>query len=154
MSASFFSFFSFFKIFKFPNNFTPRFFSSLNFLNLTNSSLSIVFIFILFSFAGIPPLAGFFAKFFVLYSAISFHFFILVFTLLIFNCIACFYYINLIRKNYFISINFSYLPVVFVFNQKFNAILLICLAFFILLICLDFDIIFLFSNLLISTLLN
>nr|YP_010619996.1 NADH dehydrogenase subunit 2 [Tayloriella tenebrosa]WAX04009.1 NADH dehydrogenase subunit 2 [Tayloriella tenebrosa] len=154
MSSAFFGFFAIFSNFKFPNNFTPRFFNSLMFLNFTNQPLAILFTIILFSFAGIPPLSGFFAKFFVLYSAVSSSFFFLVFSLLLFNCISCFYYINLIKKNYFISIEFSYLPVV---NSTAKIETLLVFNFLVALISflfLDFDSIFLFSNLLRSAFLN
>ncbi len=151
MTSSFFSFFNTFNNFLFPITFTPRFFNSLNSLNITNPILSILFSLILFSFAGIPPLAGFFAKFFVFYSAISTKFYYLLFIILFFNCISCFYYINLIKRSYFDNLKFKYLPVV-ISSSKTNSIILIWSSFFILLICFDFEVIFLFSNLMCSAL--
>nr|YP_010620203.1 NADH dehydrogenase subunit 2 [Dipterosiphonia australica]WAX04239.1 NADH dehydrogenase subunit 2 [Dipterosiphonia australica] len=148
MTCTFFSFFSFITIFKFPNNFNPRFFYSLKFLSLINPPLAGFFSIVLFSFAGIPPLAGFFSKFFVIYSAISSHFFFLVLALLLLNCISCFYYIRLIRKNYFNQIEFSYLPVIYSTKQNNNSFILSSLSVFLILLIFDFDFIFLFANLL------
>nr|YP_010620226.1 NADH dehydrogenase subunit 2 [Dictyomenia sonderi]WAX04262.1 NADH dehydrogenase subunit 2 [Dictyomenia sonderi] len=154
MSSSFFAFFAVFSNFKFPISFTPRFFNSLTFLNLTNQTLAILFTFVIFSFAGIPPLAGFFAKFFVLYSAISSSFFFLVFSLLLLNCISCFYYINIVKKNYFATINSTYLPIVNS-NAKFETLTSLNLLIFItIFFFLDFNSFFLFSNLLHSAFLN
>nr|YP_010620042.1 NADH dehydrogenase subunit 2 [Symphyocladia marchantioides]WAX04055.1 NADH dehydrogenase subunit 2 [Symphyocladia marchantioides] len=154
MSSSFFGFFAIFTKFNFPISFTPRFLNSLIFLKFTNQPLAILFTFILFSFAGIPPLAGFFAKFFVLYSGISASLFFLVLSLLLLNCISCFYYINLIRKNYFYSLNFSYLPVINSSAKIETLVVFNILIFLILFFVLEFDSIFLFSNLLRSTFLN
>nr|YP_010619973.1 NADH dehydrogenase subunit 2 [Xiphosiphonia pinnulata]WAX03986.1 NADH dehydrogenase subunit 2 [Xiphosiphonia pinnulata] len=154
MSSSFFAFFSILKNFKFPNNFTLRFLNSLIFLNLTNPSLAVLFTIILFSFAGIPPLAGFFAKYFILYSAISSSFYFLVVSILILNCISCFYYINLIKKNYFHPINFAYLPIVNSLAKAETLIIFIILLFLIMFFIVEFDSIFLFSNLLRSAFLN
>nr|YP_010620249.1 NADH dehydrogenase subunit 2 [Deltalsia parasitica]WAX04285.1 NADH dehydrogenase subunit 2 [Deltalsia parasitica] len=154
MSSAFFCFFSIFTNFKFPTNVIIRFFNSLMFLNFTNKPLAILFTIILFSFAGIPPLAGFFTKFFVFYTAISSSFFFLVFSLLILNCISCFYYINLIRKNYFNTINFSYLPIVNSFSKLETLVTFNILIFLMLFFVFEFDGIFLFSDLLRSALLT
>nr|YP_010620019.1 NADH dehydrogenase subunit 2 [Symphyocladiella dendroidea]WAX04032.1 NADH dehydrogenase subunit 2 [Symphyocladiella dendroidea] len=154
MSSAFFAFFSIFTKFKFPISFTPRFLNSLIFLNFTNQPLAILFTIILFSFAGIPPLAGFFAKFFIFYSAISSSLFFLIFSLLLLNCISCFYYISLIKKNYFHTINFSYLPIINSSAKIETLIVFNILIFLILFFILEFDSIFLFSNLLRSTFLN
>nr|YP_010620134.1 NADH dehydrogenase subunit 2 [Melanothamnus gigas]WAX04170.1 NADH dehydrogenase subunit 2 [Melanothamnus gigas] len=152
MSSQFFSFFSFFKKFQFPKIISPRFFNSLTFLNITNPLLAICFTLSLFSFAGIPPLAGFFSKFFVFYSAISSQFFFLSISLLGLNCISCFYYINLIKKNYFNDLSTSYLSVMYAPAQNTNLWILSSFSFLILF--LDFDFVLLFSNLMCSTFLN
>nr|YP_010620272.1 NADH dehydrogenase subunit 2 [Amplisiphonia pacifica]WAX04308.1 NADH dehydrogenase subunit 2 [Amplisiphonia pacifica] len=154
MSSAFFAFFAIFTNFKFPNSFTPRFLNSLIFLNFTNKPLAFLFSIILFSFAGIPPLAGFFAKYFVLYSAISTSFYFLVFSLLLLNCISCFYYINIIKKNYFTTNNFCYLPIVNSSAKIETVIVFNFLLFSILLFSLEFESVFLFSDLLRSAFLN
>nr|YP_011017765.1 NADH dehydrogenase subunit 2 [Polysiphonia morrowii]WQF69611.1 NADH dehydrogenase subunit 2 [Polysiphonia morrowii] len=154
MTSSFFSFFSLIKFFKFPNFKNPRFLNSLNSLNLTNPTLAILFSIILFSFAGIPPLAGFFAKFFVLYSAIDTGLFFLTFFLLFLNCVSTFYYINLIKKNYFNKIDSIYLPICVSNISVTNTITLSVLIFILILAITDLNFIFLFSNLMLSAFLN
>lgn len=147
LTSSFFSFFNAFNFYKFPNFVNPRFLNALNALNATNPLMALVFLVILFSFAGIPPLVGFFSKYFVLYSAISEGFLILTFLILFLNCISGFYYVNLIKKTYFNNIDTIYLPI---HNLKFsetNLTLLSIFTFFFLLLSINFDFIFLFSNL-------
>ena len=154
MTSSFFSFFCLLKFVEFPNIKNPRFFTSLNFLNYSNPVLAIIFSFILFSFAGVPPLGGFFAKFFVIYSAINSNLFLLTSIILLLNCISSFYYINLIRKNYFNKIDSIYLPVYYSPDMNNNSILVSILFFLIVLIFADFNFIFLFSNLMLSSFSN
>lgn len=154
MSISFFSFFHSFKFLEFPNLMNPRFFDSLNSLNLMNPTLTIVFAFILFSFAGIPPFAGFFSKFFVLYSVIQSNLFFLVFFILLLNCVGTFYYINLIKKSYFTKIDSIYLPICVSNNSQSNSVVLNSSVIVLLITFIDFDFIFLISNLMIQTFLN
>lgn len=101
MTVAFFSFFSFFntkKVNKIKNN---RYLNSLNFLSVINPAASVSITIIFFSMAGIPPLIGFFIKFFVLFSVISNKFIGIAVAILVFNCVACFYYIKFIRMIYF-----------------------------------------------------
>jgi len=56
---------------------------------------------LMFSMAGIPPLAGFFAKFYVLYAAIQEDLIWLAVFGVIASVIAAFYYINLVKIIYF-----------------------------------------------------
>lgn len=60
-------------------------------------SLSIL----LFSLSGIPPLSGFFSKFFVLVSLISSNFFFLSFWLIMFSILSLFYYLRIIKFLFF-----------------------------------------------------
>lgn len=66
----------------------------------TPNSLKFIFILILslFSMAGIPPLNGFFAKFFLFYEAYDNSFFLLVITGMATSLISSFYYLNIINK--------------------------------------------------------
>jgi NADH-quinone oxidoreductase subunit N len=57
----------------------------------------------LFSIAGVPPLAGFFSKFFVLLSAISNSYFFTCFIIIFISSAACFYYIRLIKIFFFVK---------------------------------------------------
>lgn len=154
MTSSFFSFFNLLKFSEFPNLRSPRFLNSLNSLNLINPTLAILFSIILFSFAGIPPLAGFFSKFFVLYSAVDAGLFFLTFFLLFLNCVSTFYYINLIKKNYFNKIDSIYLPICVNNISATNTIMLSVLIFILILAVVDLNFIFLFSNLMLSAFLN
>lgn len=154
MSSSFFSFFNSFKFLEFPNFRGSRFFDSLNSLNLMNPSLAIIFTFILFSFAGIPPFAGFFAKFFVLYSAIQSNLFFLVFFILLLNCVGTFYYINLIKKNHFSKTNLIYLPICVPNYSETNSVILGALSIALVFTFADFNFIFSISNLMLDAFLN
>lgn len=56
---------------------------------------------LMFSMIGIPPMAGFFGKYYILYNALSNHEYALVFFLLIGSVISSFYYLNIIKYMYF-----------------------------------------------------
>lgn len=79
------------------NSSIARYLSDLKMLLKTNSLLAISLITMLFSIAGIPPLAGFFAKFYVLFSALNSGFYILFVVSLLFSCFSCFYYLRIIK---------------------------------------------------------
>merc|ERR1712078_270116 len=55
-----------------------------------NKMLTIIFVFTLFSMMGIPPFAGFFSKFFIIYSAVNGGYFGLAFFCYSFKCYKCF----------------------------------------------------------------
>ena len=63
--------------------------------------LSLSFLIILFSLAGIPPLAGFFAKFYVFKSVIDQSMYFLAIVGLLSSVIAAFYYLRIIKIIYF-----------------------------------------------------
>ncbi|MBS0236134.1 MAG: NADH-quinone oxidoreductase subunit N [Proteobacteria bacterium] len=56
---------------------------------------------IMFSMAGIPPLAGFFAKFYVLYAAVKQEWYFLALTAVLASVIAAYYYLYIIKVMYF-----------------------------------------------------
>ena len=56
---------------------------------------------LMFSFAGIPPMAGFFAKFYVLLEAIKAEMYILSSIAIICSVVACFYYLRIVKTMYF-----------------------------------------------------
>jgi NADH:ubiquinone oxidoreductase subunit 2 (subunit N) len=70
---------------------------------LKNSIFTIAFALALFSVAGIPPLAGFFSKFFILLSVIGNKYYFTSILIIILSTIGCFYYIRLIKIFYFIN---------------------------------------------------
>lgn len=63
--------------------------SELNTLMKTNRQLAASFAITLFSMAGIPPLAGFFGKYFILFSALNTQFYLLAFTGALLTVISC-----------------------------------------------------------------
>ncbi len=70
-------------------------------LSRTNPVLAFVFAMLLFSLAGIPPLAGFFAKFYVFLAAIKAGLFTLSVIGVVTSVIGAFYYLNIVKVMYF-----------------------------------------------------
>jgi len=68
-----------------------------NGLYRTNPNLSLVMMLALFSLAGIPPIAGFFGKFFLFAAAASKGYYLLVFLAVVNVTISLFYYLLVIR---------------------------------------------------------
>ena len=63
--------------------------------------LALSFLIILFSLAGIPPLAGFFAKFYIFMAVIQEEMYFLAIVGLLATVIAAFYYLRIIKIIYF-----------------------------------------------------
>ena len=63
--------------------------------------MSLGLMIILFSLAGIPPLAGFFAKFYIFMSVIESEMYILAIVGLVTTVVSAFYYIRIIKVMYF-----------------------------------------------------
>nr|YP_011003672.1 NADH dehydrogenase subunit 2 [Gracilaria eucheumatoides]WPS66074.1 NADH dehydrogenase subunit 2 [Gracilaria eucheumatoides] len=89
------------KIHSYPAFYQVRYLSELNGLAKYNPFLALVVTILLFSMAGIPPMAGFFSKLFVLLIALQVNSFGISLSAIIISCIACFYYIRLIKGMYF-----------------------------------------------------
>src|SRR5437764_1398177 len=70
-------------------------------LSRTNPLLAFVFAMLLFSLAGIPPLAGFFAKFYVFVAAIKAGLFTLAVIGMLASVVGAFYYLTIIKVMYF-----------------------------------------------------
>tara|TARA_B100001741_G_scaffold285587_1_gene261875 strand:- start:591 stop:1787 length:1197 start_codon:yes stop_codon:yes gene_type:complete len=70
-------------------------------LSINHPILSISFLVVLFSLAGIPPLAGFFAKFYIFMAVIEQSMYFLAIVGLLSTVIAAFYYLRLIKIIYF-----------------------------------------------------
>lgn len=70
-------------------------------LSRTNPVLAFLFAMFLFSLAGIPPLAGFFAKFYVFLAAINAGLFTLAVIGVLTSVVGAFYYLAVIRTMYF-----------------------------------------------------
>jgi NADH-quinone oxidoreductase subunit N len=100
-------------------------------LSKNHPVLSLSLLVILFSLAGIPPLAGFFAKFYVFMSVIEQSMYFLAIVGLLSTVIAAFYYLRIIKVIYFDKEREKY-------DTDHNAWLKISLAFSTLLILLYF----------------
>jgi NADH-quinone oxidoreductase subunit N len=70
-------------------------------LSRTNPLLAFCFAMLLFSLAGIPPLAGFFAKFYVFIAAIKAGLFTLAVVGVLASVVGCYYYLTIIKVMYF-----------------------------------------------------
>ena len=75
--------------------------SDLSGLSKNHPILAFGFLIILFSLAGIPPLAGFFAKFYIFMAVIKVEMFTLAIIGLITTVISAFYYLRIIKIIYF-----------------------------------------------------
>lgn len=75
--------------------------SDLNSLYKNNPILAIMLSISLFSMAGIPPLAGFFSKFYLFFAAIENSSYILLFVGILTSVVSAFYYIRIIKIIYF-----------------------------------------------------
>jgi NADH-quinone oxidoreductase subunit N len=72
-----------------------------SFLKKWNIVLAITFSFMLFSVAGIPPFAGFYSKLGVLLVLLLQEQVLLALIVVIFSCIACYFYVRLIKILFF-----------------------------------------------------
>ena len=70
-------------------------------LNQRNPWLAFMMLLLMFSFAGIPPTVGFFAKFFILKSIIDIGYLWLAAVALFFAILGAFYYIRIVKVMYF-----------------------------------------------------
>ena len=75
--------------------------SDLSGLAQTHPSMAFAISVILFSMAGIPPLAGFFAKFYIFLAAIDAGFYLLAIFGVIASAVAAFYYLRIVKIIYF-----------------------------------------------------
>jgi len=75
--------------------------SQLSGLRFTSNSKSISMLVFFFSLAGIPPFAGFFAKFFILSASINDGFIFLSIIAVLSSVIAAFYYLTIIKNMFF-----------------------------------------------------
>jgi NADH-quinone oxidoreductase subunit N len=108
-------------------------------LSKTNPYIAVAVAIFLFSIAGIPPFAGFLAKFVVFKQAIMSKFYTLAVIGVVASVVACFYYLRIIKFMYFDNLKQGYLKLV---NDNINITLKILIIFctgFTLLLFLFFD---------------
>tara|TARA_B100001029_G_C14884037_1_gene351599 strand:- start:179 stop:769 length:591 start_codon:yes stop_codon:yes gene_type:complete len=77
-------------------------------ISKNNPILSLAFLIVLFSLAGIPPLAGFFAKFYIFMAVIDQSMYFLAIIGLLSTVISAFYYLRIIKVIYFDSERLKY----------------------------------------------
>jgi NADH-quinone oxidoreductase subunit N len=70
-------------------------------LSRTNPVLAMTFVLVLFSIAGIPPLAGFLSKYLILLELVNNSFYVLALIAVLCSAIAGFYYLRIIRWMFF-----------------------------------------------------
>jgi NADH-quinone oxidoreductase subunit N len=79
----------------------PKYLINLAALGSKNYIFSVTFGLIVLAIAGIPPLAGFFSKFFILLALIGAKYYFVSFIVITFSSVACFYYIRLLKIVFF-----------------------------------------------------
>jgi NADH-quinone oxidoreductase subunit N len=79
----------------------------LNLFSKNNFCLSVIIAITMCSMAGIPPLAGFFGKFFLFLHAFEFNFFSIIFFGMITTLVSTIYYLNIINNMWFLK-NYRY----------------------------------------------
>nr|QFQ52396.1 NADH dehydrogenase subunit 2 [Paramoeba aparasomata] len=87
-------------LFNLINPLSGKTFSSLyqlSYIKKINYILFISLVISFFSISGIPPLSGFFSKFFIFLSLINLNLNLLVLILLLFSVVSCFYYLRIIK---------------------------------------------------------
>ena len=94
-------------------------------LSKVNPIMALVISILLFSLAGIPPLAGFFAKFYVLYAAIDTRLYYLAIFGVLSSVISAFYYLRIIKVMYFEDSTLSFDPI----SKRLRTIIYILTAF-------------------------
>lgn len=70
-------------------------------LSRTNPAIAFFFAMFLFSLAGVPPLAGFFAKFYVFVAAVKAGLFVLAVIGVLTSVVGAFYYLRIVKLMYF-----------------------------------------------------
>jgi NADH-quinone oxidoreductase subunit N len=81
----------------------PKYLINLSGIGYRNYIFASTFGLIILAIAGIPPLAGFFSKFFILLSVIGSEYYFISLTVIFFSSIACFYYIRLVKIMFFLK---------------------------------------------------
>lgn len=83
------------------NDVRIKYINELSNLSNINPALAISLVLLLFSFTGIPPLAGFFSKLYIFSSAINVQLYLLTFIAVLTSVVGSVYYIYLIKIMYF-----------------------------------------------------
>lgn len=85
------------KLLNFAYNRKKNLLNSITNLVLINKPLTYLIVINFFSLAGLPPLAGFFAKFYIFVALFEINAFTIIFLFIIISCFSAFYYIKIIQ---------------------------------------------------------
>lgn len=135
-TSAIFSFLIDFKFVSYPQQVHLRYIKNIKNISVLNPLLAGSLTLILFSIAGIPPLAGFFAKIFVILTGLQSGSYSLIIFSIVMSSISCFYYIRIIQLMYFTKF---YKQLVIISISKFNALILGISCVFLLLFFLDIE---------------
>jgi NADH:ubiquinone oxidoreductase subunit 2 (subunit N) len=83
------------------DSFTIKYISDLNLMYKANPTVAAALIIAMFSFAGMPPLAGFFSKYLIINSLVQNQIYGLLAVALFVSVISAFYYIRVVKTVYF-----------------------------------------------------
>jgi NADH-quinone oxidoreductase subunit N len=111
--------------------------SSIAGLAKTSPIIAMSFAVIMFSMAGIPPLAGFFAKFYILSAVIGKGFYVLAIIAVLCSVVSAFYYLRVIKVIYFDGENHVKNQISLAFNNGSIVLILMALANLLFLLYLD-----------------
>ena len=85
------------KLLNFVSNNKKSLLNSITNIILINKPLTYLLIINFFSLAGLPPLGGFFAKFYIFITLFEINMFSILFLFIFISCFSAFYYINIIQ---------------------------------------------------------
>ena len=86
----------------------PVFISSLKHLITNNSTLALAFLFILFSFGGVPPFAGFLSKIYIYFALIQGNKYEIAAIIFYISAFGVYYYINILKVIFYENITLTY----------------------------------------------
>jgi NADH:ubiquinone oxidoreductase subunit 2 (subunit N) len=104
-------------LFSFFNNTNILYINELGSFLKKNPILAIIFMLNFFSMVGVPPLSGFFSKFFILLGLIQYNYYYIALIILLFSVLTAVYYLRLVQSSmftmkklsgFFLVIDFSY----------------------------------------------
>jgi NADH-quinone oxidoreductase subunit N len=83
-----------------------------------NPMISFILVMTLFSFAGVPPMGGFFAKAYIFLAAVHSKMYFSVFLALVFSLISAFYYLRFVKQVYTFNFDFNNLLKLYLKKQQ------------------------------------